>query len=171
MTQIKTINCLKIEQLSKLLLQNGWQIACAESCTGGWVAKCFTDLEGSSAWFERGYVTYSNRAKHEMLGVLNGTLDEFGAVSKEVVEQMARGACEQAKVPVSLAISGIAGPTGGTQDKPVGLVWFGWCIKGQVKTYSEVFSGDRNAVRQQAVDVAICSLLNHLNDVPPVKKS
>ncbi len=164
MTIKKDRNCLKIEQLSQLLTQNGWQIACAESCTGGWVAKLFTDLAGSSSWFERGYVTYSNRAKQEMLGVTGTSLDRFGAVSEEVVKQMALGACQQAATAVSLAISGIAGPTGGSKDKPVGLVWFAWCINGQLKTCSEVFAGDRDAVRRQAVEVAINKLLDFLID-------
>ncbi|VAW99509.1 Nicotinamide-nucleotide amidase [hydrothermal vent metagenome] len=159
----KDENCLKIEQLSHILINKGWYIACAESCTGGWVAKLFTDLAGSSNWFERGYVTYSNRAKQEMLGVLAKSLDDFGAVSEEVVKQMALGACQQAATEVSLAISGIAGPTGGSKEKPVGLVWFGWCINGQLQTHSEIFVGDRDAVRQQAVDVAIAKLLGFLS--------
>ncbi len=163
MTTEKDKNCLKIEQLSYILTNKGWYIACAESCTGGWVAKLFTDLAGSSGWFERGYVTYSNRAKQEMLGVSAVSLDSFGAVSEEVVKQMALGACQQAATEVSLAISGIAGPTGGSKDKPVGLVWFAWCIQGQLETHSKIFTGDRNAVRQQAVDVAIDKLLNFLS--------
>lgn len=158
----KDRNCLKIEQLSHILTNNGWRIACAESCTGGWVAKLFTDLAGSSGWFERGYVTYSNRAKQEMLGVSAESLGDFGAVSKEVVEQMALGACQHAATEVSLAISGIAGPTGGSKGKPVGLVWFAWCINGQLETCSEVFDGDRDAVRQQAVEVAVDKLLGFL---------
>lgn len=137
-------------------------MACAESCTGGWAAKCLTDLAGSSAWFERGYVTYSNRAKQEMLGVSAQTLEKYGAVSEAVVQEMAQGACKQANTEVSLAISGIAGPTGGTDDKPVGLVWFAWSINRQVESYSEIFEGDREAVRQQAVIVAIEKLLDYL---------
>ena len=155
----------KIEQLSQILTSKDWQFACAESCTGGWVAKFCTDLAGSSKWFERGYVTYSNRAKHEMLAVENSTLEQHGAVSEAVVKQMARGACQQAQVAVSLAISGIAGPGGGSASKPVGLVWFAWAINGEVKTYSEVFAGDRNAVRLQAADKAITVLLECLQEV------
>jgi len=164
MREEKDKNCLKIEQLSRILLNKGWFIACAESCTGGWVAKLFTDLAGSSSWFERGYVSYSNRAKQEMLGVSAKSLDEFGAVSEQVVKQMALGACQQAATQVSLAISGIAGPTGGSKEKPVGLVWFGWCIDGKLESYSEIFAGDRDAVRQQAVEVAIGKLLELLAD-------
>lgn len=155
----------KIEQLSQVLTSLGWRIACAESCTGGWVAKLFTDLAGSSSWFERGYVTYSNRAKQEMLGVSEQSLSEFGAVSEAVVREMVIGACKQANTEVSLAISGIAGPTGGSEDKPVGLVWFAWCIDGQIETYKEVFAGDREAVRQQAAVTAIEKLLDYLNAV------
>ena len=164
MTIKKDGNCSKIEQLSQVLSNKHWQIACAESCTGGWVAKLFTDLAGSSTWFERGFVTYSNRAKHEMLGVSNQVLEEFGAVSENVVKEMAEGACDKARVEVSLAISGIAGPTGGSKDKPVGLVWFAWNINGQVETYSEIFNGGRDAVRQQAVNVAIDRLLSLLKE-------
>lgn len=162
-TAEKDKNCLKIEQLSRILINKGWYIACAESCTGGWVAKLFTDLAGSSGWFERGYVTYSNRAKQEMLGVSAKSLDDFGAVSEEVVRQMALGACQQAATQVSLAISGIAGPTGGSKEKPVGLVWFAWCVNGQLETCSKIFAGDRNAVRQQAVEVSIDKLLGFLS--------
>ena len=165
MTIEKTEICFKIEQLSQVLTTFGWHIACAESCTGGWVAKLFTDLAGSSSWFERGYVTYSNQSKQEMLGVSVQSLNEFGAVSEVVVKEMAVGACKQAKTEVSIAISGIAGPTGGSEDKPVGLVWFAWCINGKVETYSEVFAGDRDVVRQQAVVTAIEKLLENLNEV------
>jgi len=164
MTIKKDGNCSKIEQLSQVLSNKRWQIACAESCTGGWVAKLFTDLAGSSTWFDRGFVTYSNRAKHEMLGVSNQVLEEFGAVSENVVREMAEGACEKAQVEVSLAISGIAGPTGGSNDKPVGLVWFAWSINGQIETYSEIFNGGRDDVRQQAVNVAIDRLLSLLKE-------
>jgi len=161
----KNKNGMKIDQLAQLLVHLDWQISCAESCTGGWVAKLFTDLAGSSAWFDRGYVTYSNRAKQEMLGVSVDVLDEFGAVSEEVVVQMALGACKQAATKVSLAISGIAGPTGGSKEKPVGLVWFAWCINNKVESHSEIFAGDRNAVREQAVGVAIDTLLGSLKQV------
>ncbi len=155
MTLLNDSFCFKIEQLSQILTNHGWMMSCAESCTGGWVAKCLTDLSGSSGWFERGYVTYSNRAKQEMLGVSAQTLDKYGAVSEPTVLEMAQGACKQAKTEVSLAISGIAGPMGGTDDKPVGLVWFSWCINGEMHSLSEIFDGDRDAVRQQAVVVAV----------------
>lgn len=162
MTIKNTINCLKIEQLSNVLFKNNWRISCAESCTGGWVAKLFTDLSGSSSWFERGYVTYSNQAKSDMLGVSIDSLEHHGAVSETVVREMAAGAATKSKVDVSLAISGIAGPGGGSDEKPVGLVWFAWSIHGKLFTYSEVFKGDRDAVRQQAVNTSIAKLLEYL---------
>jgi len=155
--------CFKIEQLSEILTKLNWRVSCAESCTGGWVAKLFTDQAGSSSWFERGYVTYSNLSKQEMLGVSNQSLNKFGAVSEAVVREMVIGACKQAGTQVSLAISGIAGPSGGSEDKPVGLVWFAWNIDGKVETYSEIFQGDRGAVREQAVITAIVKLLEHLS--------
>lgn len=151
--------CFKIEQLSEILTKLNWRISCAESCTGGWVAKLFTDLAGSSSWFERGYVTYSNLAKQEMLDVSSQSLDKFGAVSEAVVREMVIGASKQAGTQVSLAISGIAGPSGGSESKPVGLVWFAWKIDGNVETYSEIFDGDRNTVREQAVVTVIDKLL------------
>jgi len=154
-----TINCLRIEQLSELLIKKGWRISCAESCTGGWVAKLFTDLAGSSTWFERGYVTYSNQSKHEMLGVTSRSLEKHGAVSEAVVREMAEAAALKSQTEVSIAISGIAGPGGGTDDKPVGLVWFAWSIQEQLFTYSEIFKGDRDDVRQQAVNTSIEKLM------------
>jgi len=162
MTIEKNEICFKIEQLSQILTNKGWYVSCAESCTGGWVAKLFTDLVGSSKWFDRGFVTYSNRAKQEMLSVSEKTLEKFGAVSEAVVQEMALGACRESGAQVSLAISGIAGPGGGSEDKPVGLVWFAWCINGQVESLSEIFDGDRDKVRQQAVVVAIEKLLHFL---------
>ncbi|MBN4080349.1 CinA family protein [Beggiatoa alba] len=163
---MKTVqNFSKTKQIGRILTNRGWYIACAESCTGGWLAKSLTDVAGSSGWFERGYVTYSNRAKQEMLGVLLVSLDRFGAVSETVVKQMATGVCINAKTEVSLAISGIAGPAGGSNETPVGLVWFAWSINGQLETYSEVFAGDREAIRQQAVDLGIDKLLGYLETV------
>lgn len=162
MTPKKSGNCSKIEQLSHILTNNGWRIACAESCTGGWLAKLFTDRAGSSAWFECGFVTYSNRAKHGMLGLSNALLDKYGAVSDEVVQKMAEAACERANAEVAIAISGIAGPTGGSDAKPVGLVWFAYCINGKLQSHSKVFKGGRDAVRQQAVSLAVDKLLDYL---------
>ncbi len=120
---------LIVEQLAELLIKFNKQMSVAESCTGGWVAKELTDLSGSSAWFERGFVTYSNQAKHEMLGVLESTLDTYGAVSEETVTEMAIGALKNSHADFSLSVSGIAGPTGGSVEKPVVLVWFSWATQ------------------------------------------
>ena len=154
-----------IEQIAKWLINNNKLMSVAESCTGGWVAKVLTDLAGSSAWFERGFVTYSNRAKHEMLGVAESTLHKYGAVSEETVSEMAVGALTNSHADFSLSISGIAGPGGGSEDKPVGLVWFAWAERtneGEKVILSEqqIFAGDRDAVRYQALVHALTQLLN-----------
>jgi nicotinamide-nucleotide amidase len=133
----------------------GRRIATAESCTGGWVAKALTDVPGSSQWFECGFVTYSNEAKTRDLAVASGTLESFGAVSEQTVREMAEGALRVAGVSVALAVSGIAGPDGGTVDKPVGTVWF--CAAARAGTAIDIraeelhFDGDRAAVRQGSV--------------------
>ena len=130
----------------------GWRLTLAESCTGGWVAKAVTDVAGSSSWFERGFVTYSNAAKEQQLGVSPALLAAQGAVSAGVVEAMARGALQASPADLALAISGIAGPDGGTLDKPVGLVWFALALRGgQTLSQSHVFEGNREAVRRAAV--------------------
>jgi nicotinamide-nucleotide amidase len=136
----------------------------AESCTGGWVAKICTDLPGSSAWFERGFVTYTNEAKLEMLGVSAQTLQAHGAVSEATVSEMAEGAIAHSRAQVSLAISGIAGPGGATPDKPVGTVCFAWAVEGRpVQSERACFDGDREEVRRQAVAHALDGLLKQLN--------
>jgi nicotinamide-nucleotide amidase len=141
----------------------GFQLASAESCTGGWLAKTATDLAGSSAWFERGFVTYSNESKEELLGVRHETLTSFGAVSEATVREMAAGALTHSRAQVSLAITGIAGPGGATPGKPVGLVWFAWARQGQGPVARQVrFDGDRDAVRRQAVALAWNGLLELL---------
>ncbi len=117
-----------VEEVSAGLLARGWKMVSAESCTGGWIAKCCTDRAGSSAWFERGYVTYSNAAKQDSLGIDAATLGHAGAVSREVALQMALGASGRAGVEVAVAVTGVAGPDGGTPQKPVGTVWFGWSL-------------------------------------------
>jgi len=153
-----------IEQLAELLIKNNKQLTVAESCTGGWVAKVLTDLAGSSTWFERGFVTYSNEAKREMLAVAESTLETYGAVSQETVIEMAQGALKNSRADYSLSISGIAGPEGGSTEKPVGLVWFAWAEKRDntqkiISAKQKIFSGDREAVRQQAVDYALTELI------------
>lgn len=134
----------------------GWRAATAESCTGGWVAKALTDVAGSSQWFERGYVTYSNAAKEQALGVEAATLARHGAVSREVVLQMADGALRVSGANAAVAVSGIAGPDGGTADKPVGLVWFALAVKGGAgRSELQHFAGSREAVRRAATARAL----------------
>ena len=151
------------QQLAKLLLNKQKYLAVAESCTGGWLAKCLTDIVGSSSWFERGFVTYSNASKREMLGVAAHTLDANGAVSEAVVREMARGALAHSPADVAVAISGIAGPGGGVPGKPVGTVCFAW--EG-TNEFSELqtchFDGDRDAVRRQSVEYALHQLIQLL---------
>jgi nicotinamide-nucleotide amidase len=148
-------------KLAQSLTARGWTLATAESCTGGWIAKCCTDLAGSSAWFERGFVSYSNQAKRELLGVSAETLESEGAVSAAVAAQMAEGARRRAGVDVALSVTGIAGPDGGSADKPVGTVWFGWSLQGRpAHTELQHFDGDRDAVRRQTVLHALAGLLS-----------
>jgi nicotinamide-nucleotide amidase len=152
-----------VQNLATRLMKRGWTMATAESCTGGWIAKCCTDLAGSSAWFDRGFVTYSDRAKHELLGVELSTLKEDGAVSKATAIQMAEGARHRAGVNAALAVTGIAGPESDNTNKPVGIVWFAWSLEGR-QASSEVmqFQGDRDAVRRQTVVHALSGLQNRL---------
>lgn len=154
-----------VEEVAALLINQHKSLVTAESCTGGWVAKCCTDLAGSSAWFERGFVTYSNDAKTDELGVLPATLDKNGAVSLPVVEEMALGALAHSSADVSVAITGIAGPDGGSTDKPVGTVWIGWAIKnGVVHSICFQFRGNREAVRRQAVFEALTGIIKNARD-------
>lgn len=143
------------------LLSRGWMLATAESCTGGGIAAAITEISGSSQWFERGFVTYSNQAKQDMLGVSAQTLDTVGAVSEATVREMVSGALAQSEAQVALAVSGIAGPTGGTPEKPVGMVYLAWALKGQTPvTVIEQFSGDRQTIRNRAVERALQGLLD-----------
>lgn len=154
----------KIIALSSKLEVKGMFLAVAESCTGGWLAKSCTDLVGSSTWFDRGFVTYSNRAKHEMLGVNILSIDKYGAVSEETVEEMVAGTLSHSSAQIAVAISGIAGPGGGTESKPVGTVCFGWMLKGGETVVKTVyFAGDRDAVRRQAVEYALDGLIELLS--------
>lgn len=147
------------EQLGEVLKLKGLMLTTAESCTGGWVAQVLTSVAGSSAWFERGFVTYSNEAKQEMLAVSADTLEQFGAVSEAVVSEMAQGALMHSRAQLSVAVSGVAGPGGGSTEKPVGTVCFGWAKQsGKVISRRLHFEGDRQAVRRQAVVVAIQGL-------------
>jgi nicotinamide-nucleotide amidase len=155
--------------LARVLIECGWKIALAESCTGGLVCATLTDLAGSSDWFERGYITYSNAAKSECLNVPAETLESFGAVSEPVAIAMAEGALRNANVNAAISITGIAGPTGGSPEKPVGTVCFGWAIKESIGndvintvTMTKYFNGDRQIVREQARDYALSKLLELL---------
>ena len=161
------------EQLAEVLLQHGWMLTTAESCTGGLIASRCTDLSGSSNWFERGFVTYSNEAKHEMLGVDSALMSEHGAVSEAVAQAMALGALRHSRAQVSIAVTGVAGPTGGSADKPVGTVWFSWATPSDagptlgaetawVKTERMHFDGERVAVREAATQHALQTLLSLL---------
>ena len=154
--------------LAPLLLARGWKLALAESCTGGLVCATLTELSGSSEWFERGYITYSNEAKTECLGVLAELIESHGAVSEPVAKAMAQGAQRNAEANIGVSITGIAGPTGGTAEKPVGTVCFGWTTpntEGEPVTtcQTKLFSGDRQSIRQQASEHALVGLLQLLN--------
>ncbi|HEX6319309.1 MAG TPA: CinA family protein [Burkholderiales bacterium] len=135
----------------------------AESCTGGWVAQAITSVAGSSEWFERGFVTYSNAAKEELLGVSPAVLQRHGAVSEETAREMALGALTHSRGTIALSITGIAGPGGGSPDKPVGMVCFGWARNGAVNTQTCRFPGDRESVRRQSVIHALEELLKWLD--------
>ena len=155
------------KEVAKLLIARAWTLALAESCTGGLVCAALTDLAGSSDWFERGYITYSNQAKTECLDVAAETIESFGAVSEQVAKAMSEGAQKNAGVNISVSITGIAGPAGGSIQKPVGTVCFGWTIQKEnlaaitiCKTMQ--FSGDRQAVREQARDYALSELIKLL---------
>jgi nicotinamide-nucleotide amidase len=164
MTEASTLLVLAGD-LGRELLERGWMCVTAESCTGGGVARALTDLSGSSGWFERGFVTYSNQAKQEMLGVAAATIDRFGAVSEQTAREMAQGALERSRAQAAVAVTGIAGPTGGTPDKPVGTVVFAWSVEGgPTTTRVRRLEGDRQAVRSAAIEEAIEGMLGRLRD-------
>ncbi len=146
-------------ELGRGLQASGDRLVTAESCTGGWIAKCMTDIAGSSAWLERGFVTYSNEAKQEMLGVGADTLARHGAVSEPAVREMATGALARSRATLAVAVSGIAGPDGGSPAKPVGTVCFGWGRVGRVEAETWLFRGDRDQVRRQSVAHALRLLI------------
>lgn len=148
-----------VADLADALRARGLHLATAESCTGGLIAAACTDLAGSSDWFERGFVTYSNRAKTELLGVPEALLAAHGAVSEPVARAMAMGALQRSRAQCSVAVTGIAGPGGGSAGKPVGTVWFGWCIAGQTHAERMLFTGDRAQVRAATVAHALQRLL------------
>jgi nicotinamide-nucleotide amidase len=154
-----------VQALSQALLARGWRMTCAESCTGGMIAARCTDVAGSSLWFDRGFVTYSNDAKVTMLGVSKANLEQHGAVSEAVVRAMALGALQASGAQAAVAVSGVAGPGGGSALKPVGLVWLAWAVQPvgaarptAVVVHHAVFPGDRGAVRQSATGLALTRL-------------
>lgn len=152
-----------LQKISSIFIQNHWQLVTAESCTGGMIASLITEIPGSSQWFERGFVTYSNASKQELLGVRTEDLIKFGAVSEEVAIAMATGALQHSAGQVAVSVTGIAGPDGGTSEKPVGTVCFGWAIQGrQPISAKKHFIGTRQEVRQAACEFSLSELLSLL---------
>ena len=154
----------KLKQLTDLLIKKKLTIAVAESCTGGALCSLLTRQSGSSVYFDRGFVTYSNQSKTDMLGVLESNLEAFGAVSEQTAKQMVSGVVKQARVDVSVAITGIAGPLGGTQEKPVGMVCFGFYILGKYFTTTQNFMGDRYQVVDASIDFALTTLVHEISN-------
>jgi len=150
-------------QVGNRLREKGALLVTAESCTGGWVAQAITAIDGSSEWFERGFVAYSNAAKEELLGVRRETLERHGAVSEETARELALGALQHSRGTISVAVTGIAGPAGGTAAKPVGLVCFAWATRDGIRSELRHFDGDREAVRRQSVSRALEGVLEVLD--------
>ena len=156
------------ERAGRALEDKGLTLVTAESCTGGWIAEAITMVPGSSAWFDRGFVTYTNISKQQMLGVRVETLEQHGAVSQAVVSEMAEGALKAARARIAVSVSGVAGPSGGTPQKPVGTVCFGWALEGmETQTESRHFPGDREGVRRQSVVHALEGLIELAAAVRP----
>ena len=152
-----------VVELSELLIDKSWTITTAESCTGGMIAAALTDIAGSSAWFHQGVVSYANHAKIASLDVDEATLRQYGAVSKQVVEAMAVGGCLKAAANVAIAVSGVAGPGGGSKDKPVGTVWIAWALSpGTVQSAQYLFNGDRSNIRAAALTEALRGTIQRL---------
>jgi nicotinamide-nucleotide amidase len=153
----------QVQQLADALTARGWRLATAESCTGGLIAAACTELAGSSNWFERGFVTYSNQAKTDLLGVPFDLIDTHGAVSEPVARAMAEGALQRAGVDLAVAVTGVAGPGGGSPAKPVGTVWLAWAVRGGATVARcELFAGDRAQVRQSTCEQALAGLVHRL---------
>jgi nicotinamide-nucleotide amidase len=155
-----------VEDLAAALLARGWMLATAESCTGGLITGACTDLAGSSNWLERGFVSYSNAAKTELLGVEAALIAHHGAVSEPVARAMAQGALQRSKAQCALAVTGIAGPGGGSADKPVGTVWFAWATPSGVRSEMQRFDGDRTQVRSATVQHSLAVLLSLVQAAP-----
>ncbi|MFT5224462.1 MAG: nicotinamide-nucleotide amidase [Polaribacter sp.] len=148
-----------VTQLADALCNANSKVCTAESCTGGLIAKTFTDLAGSSDWFERGFVTYSNESKVEMLGVSESVIEQYGAVSEPVATAMALGALKHSHADYSIAVTGVAGPGGGSDEKPVGTVWIGIAGQNRIRTQKFVFDGDREMIRLRTMEAAVEQLL------------
>ena len=149
------------QELGQLLLERGWRVTAAESCTGGWIAQCLTAIAGSSDWFESGWVTYSNTAKFALLDVDPMTLERCGSVSSETAAAMADGALRLAGADIAVSVTGIAGPAGGSAEKPVGTVWFGFAgTTTNILTEHHRFDGDRRSVRAKTVALALSRLID-----------
>ena len=153
------VESILVQRLAAVLLSRGWMMASAESCTGGLIAAACTDLAGASNWFERGFVTYSNAAKSELLGVPQVLLREHGAVSEPVARAMAEGAVAHSQAQVAVAVTGVAGPGGGSAEKPVGTVWIAFSVAGLTSSEHCRFAGDRTQVRAASVRQALAGLL------------
>ncbi|MDH5551927.1 MAG: nicotinamide-nucleotide amidohydrolase family protein [Nitrosomonas sp.] len=156
---------LLAKKLGDILMQRGIMLASAESCTGGWIGQTITAIAGSSRWYERGFITYSNLSKQEMLGVDERLLNKFGAVSEQIALEMAAGAISYSHAQLSIAVTGIAGPGGATEGKPVGMICHGWAIKdGSVKSAVCLLEGDRESIRRQAVAIALQGAIDLLHE-------
>lgn len=162
---MRALNTEQVETVAALLKSHNWSLTTAESCTGGMVAAECTALPGSSNWFEGGFVTYSNDMKQKLLGVSPWTLKSHGAVSQAAAEQMAVGAARLAKVEVAIAVTGVAGPGGGSEAKPVGMVWFAWAVGKALYSGKEQFTGNRDEVRKKATRHAIDKLIKYLKSI------
>lgn len=156
------------QKIGNTFSERGLTLTSAESCTGGWIGQAITSIAGSSAWYDRGFIPYSNRAKQQMLSVQAATLTQYGAVSEQTAQEMAIGALKMSEAQVAVAVTGIAGPAGGSKEKPVGMVCFGWAFRdGIALSQTCFFSGDREAIRRQAVATALSGILQLLHDLPP----
>ena len=154
-------------KVSVALAQQGLLLATAESCTGGWLGQTITSISGSSSWYDRGFITYATASKHEMLGVSTSTLEQYGAVSEQTASEMAAGVITHSHAQVAVSITGIAGPDGGTAEKPVGMVCFAWMMKdGLACAETRYFTGSREEIRRQSVAEALQGVIDLLHCVP-----
>jgi nicotinamide-nucleotide amidase len=155
-------------QVGTALAQQELMLVTAESCTGGWLGQVITSVAGSSGWYERGFITYATASKQEMLGVSNATLEQYGSVSEQTASEMAAGAIARSHAQVAVSVTGIAGPDGGIEEKPVGMVCFAWIMKeGMALAETRYFSGSREEIRRQSVSGALQGLIDLLHSIPP----